>query len=84
MSHPAPAPGPTARSRARVVILVVDFVLVLFPPLQWAIAPGPASLWYYVLACTLVTLSLFVLWALRDRPTFASLDDDVDAEGGTR
>ena len=73
MSHPAPAP--TKRGRARVVILVVDFVLVLFPPLQWAIAPGPASLWYYLGANALVVVSLFALWGLRDRT-------DADADLG--
>ncbi|HKT56900.1 MAG TPA: hypothetical protein VJR25_09015 [Microbacterium sp.] len=73
MSHPALAP--TTRGRARVVILVVDFVLVLFPPLQWAIAPGPASLWYYLGANALVVVSLFALWGLRDRT-------DADADLG--
>lgn len=76
MSHPAPAP--TTRGRARVVILVVDFVLVLFPPLQWAIAPGPASLWYYLGANALVVVSLFALWGLRDR-TDTVADADLGA-----
>ncbi len=55
------------RSRARAAILVVDLLIVLFPPLQWAFSAGAMSLWYYVAVTVLVTLSLFALWALRDR-----------------
>jgi hypothetical protein len=28
------------RSRASAVVLIVDLVLLLFPPLQWAFAPA--------------------------------------------
>lgn len=61
------------KRRASAVVLVVDLVLLLFPPLQWAFAPGAASLWYYVIATVLVTASLFVLWALRD-----GVDDETE------
>lgn len=57
----------TARRRGRFLVLIVDCILVLFPPLQWAFAPGFMSVVYYVCSSILVTLSLFVLWALRDR-----------------
>ena len=59
-----------ARKRtARRAILIFDLVLLLFPPIYWAAGSGDTtlSLWYFIGGNLLVTLSLFVLWALRER-----------------
>ncbi len=52
---------------ARRLVLVVDLVLLLFPPIHWLVGDGPESLWYFLAANAVVTASLSVLWLLRDR-----------------
>lgn len=54
---------------ARRAILTFDLLLLLLPPIYWAAGAGDnvLSLWYFLGGNLIVTLSLFVLWALRER-----------------
>lgn len=55
------------RRNARRLIFGADLVLALFPPLYWLFDSGVASLAYVLASNTLIAISLFALWALRDR-----------------
>ncbi|WP_156993082.1 hypothetical protein [Pseudonocardia acaciae] len=56
----------SSSTTARRLVLAVDALLLLAPPVHWIVS-GAGAFWYFVIANLLVTLSLFVLWALRDR-----------------
>lgn len=51
-----------SRSHVRRTIFVVDFLLLLAPPVHWLFSDGQSSVWYFLVANALVTLSLFALW----------------------
>ena len=52
------------RKRVARAIFAVDLVILLAPPVHWLFAKGgnTSSLWYFLAANALVTLSLFALW----------------------
>jgi len=45
---------------------VIDILLLLAPPVHWLFADGQSTIWYFLVANALVTLSLFALWFTRD------------------
>ncbi len=45
---------------------MVDILLLLAPPVHWLFSDGQATIWYFLVANALVTLSLFGLWMTRD------------------
>jgi hypothetical protein len=72
MTSPAPRPAvasATAQRRSAViaVLAIVDFVVLLFPPIHWALQPGDAagSIGYFIGSGVFVTATL-VLFAVLD------------------
>ena len=57
---------PRSRS-ARIILLlaIVDFVLMLFPPLTWIV--GQYGIWYFLVTGAVGVLSLMAMY-LVDRP----------------
>jgi hypothetical protein len=54
------------RSHVRRTIFVVDILLLLAPPVHWLFSNGQSTIWYFLVANALVTVSLFGLWITRD------------------
>ncbi|MFE4194855.1 hypothetical protein ACFRJ9_03235 [Paenarthrobacter sp. NPDC056912] len=54
------------RSNIRRTIFVIDILLLLAPPVHWLFSEGQSTIWYFLVANALVTLSLFGLWMTRD------------------
>ncbi|MEV4954416.1 MULTISPECIES: hypothetical protein [Paenarthrobacter] len=54
------------RSTIRRTIFVIDILLLLAPPVHWLFGDGQSTIWYFLVANALVTLSLFALWFTRD------------------
>ncbi|MGO4145123.1 hypothetical protein AB4Y77_08570 [Paenarthrobacter sp. YAF11_1] len=54
------------RSHIRRTIFVVDILLLLAPPVHWLFSDGQSTIWYFLVANALVTLSLLGLWMMRD------------------
>ena len=72
MTSQAPRPAlasATARRRSAViaVLAIVDFVVLLFPPIHWALRPGDAagSIAYFIGSGVFVTITI-VLFAVLD------------------
>ncbi|MCZ9884485.1 hypothetical protein [Arthrobacter sp. B2a2-09] len=57
-----PALTSDRRSEVRRTIFVIDLLLLLAPPVHWLFSNGQSSVWYFLVANALVTLSLFALW----------------------
>ncbi len=45
---------------------MVDILLLLAPPVHWLFSDGQSTIWYFLVANALVTLSLLGLWMMRD------------------
>lgn len=62
----APASART-RSAVIAVLAIVDFVVLLFPPIHWALQPGDAagSIGYFIGSGVFVTVTL-ILFAILD------------------
>lgn len=45
---------------------MIDILLLLAPPVHWLFSHGQSSVWYFLVANAVVTLSLFGLWMTRD------------------
>jgi hypothetical protein len=56
-------PG-TRRRSARIIVAlaIIDFVLLLFPPLTWILGHG--AVWYFLLTGAFGVLSLVVMYRL--------------------
>ncbi|MFK0039795.1 hypothetical protein ACIQTW_08120 [Paenarthrobacter sp. NPDC090517] len=54
------------RSTIRRTVFVIDILLLLAPPVHWLFADGQSTIWYFLVANALVTLSLFALWFTRE------------------
>ncbi|MCW3767361.1 MULTISPECIES: hypothetical protein [Paenarthrobacter] len=52
------------RSHIRRAIFAIDLLVLLAPPVHWFFSDGrnAMSVWYFLGANALVTLSLFALW----------------------
>lgn len=45
---------------------MIDILLLLAPPVHWLFSDGHSTIWYFLVANALVTVSLFGLWMTRD------------------
>jgi hypothetical protein len=57
-------PSRSIRAKVIVGLVVLDFALLLFPPLTWIV--GDAAVWYFLIAGAVGVLSLMAMYLLDD------------------
>jgi len=60
MAPPVPRPPKTRAARIVLAIAVLNFVILLFPPLTWFVGQG--GVWFFVITGVLGVLSLVVMY----------------------
>jgi hypothetical protein len=60
MATPAPRPPKTRAARIVLAIAVLNFVILLFPPLTWVVGRG--GVWFFLITGVIGVLSLLVMY----------------------
>ena len=62
MATPVPRPPKTRAARIVLAIAVLNFVILLFPPLTWFLGHG--GVWFFLIAGVIGVLSLFAMYCV--------------------
>ena len=60
MTTPVPRPPKTRAARIVLAIAVLNFVILLFPPLTWIVGQG--GVWFFLTTGVIGVLSLLVMY----------------------
>ncbi|MGB3485889.1 MAG: hypothetical protein WBB07_27175 [Mycobacterium sp.] len=61
-ANDATRPPKTASAKIIIALAILNFVLLLFPPLTWILGHG--AVWYFLLTGVVGVLSLVIMYAL--------------------